>query len=283
MVDKSAGVTSHDVVWRVRRAMGGGKVGHAGTLDPFATGVLVVCLGAATRLAEWAAAADKRYRAEVTLGVETDTYDRAGNVVETRPVEVPREDAEAALARFVGELEQRPPAFSAIQVGGRRLYDMARRGQAVEVAPRRVTIHRLDLIAWEPPRLTLDLTCSKGTYVRSLAHDLGAALGTGAHLSALRRLASGRFAIEDAVELDAAREAIGAGRGAALLQPLERGVVELARLDVDVDELTRLRNGLPIERDVDGEVARVHGPDGALAGIAERRDGQWWPRKVLTT
>jgi len=283
VVDKSAGVTSHDVVWRVRRAMGGGKVGHAGTLDPFATGVLVVCLGAATRLAEWAAAADKRYRAEVTLGVETDTYDRAGNVVETRPVEVPREDAEAALARFVGELEQRPPAFSAIQVGGRRLYDMARRGQAVEVAPRRVTIHRLDLIAWEPPRLTLDLTCSKGTYVRSLAHDLGAALGTGAHLSALRRLASGRFAIEDAVELDAAREAIGAGRGAALLQPLERGVVELARLDVDVDELTRLRNGLPIERDLDAEVARVHGPDGALAAVAERRDGQWWPRKVLTT
>src|SRR5581483_1904093 len=171
VVDKPAGLTSHDVVARVRRAVGGGKVGHAGTLDPFATGVLVVCLGAATRLAEWATAADKRYEAEVTLGVETDTYDLTGTVVETRSVAgLDRAAIEQALTHFVGDVEQRPPPFSAIQVGGRRVYELARRGEAVELAPRRVTIHRLDIVGWEPPRLTLDVTCSKGTYVRSLAH-----------------------------------------------------------------------------------------------------------------
>ncbi len=286
MVDKPAGLTSHDVVARVRRAVGGGKVGHAGTLDPFATGVLVVCLGAATRLAEWATAADKRYEAEVTLGVETDTYDLTGTVVETRSVAgLDRAAIEQALTHFVGDVEQRPPPFSAIQVGGRRVYELARRGEAVELAPRRVTIHRLDILGWEPPRLTLDVTCSKGTYVRSLAHDLGGALGTGAHVSSLRRLASGRFGVDMAVPLDEAAATIAAGRGAELLQPLEWAVEELPRVDADAGDTARLQRGQPIAGAgaAVGRTARVHGPDGRLVAIVERREGAWWPSKVLAT
>jgi tRNA pseudouridine55 synthase len=286
VVDKPVRLTSHDVVARVRRAVGGGKVGHAGTLDPFATGVLVICLGAATRLAAWATAADKRYWAELTLGVETDTYDLTGTVVWTRSVTgVDRAAIERALANFVGDVEQRPPAFSAIHVGGRRMYDLVRRGEAVELAPRRVTIHRLDVLGWEPPRLSLDVTCSKGTYVRSLAHDLGAVLGTGAHLSALRRLASGRFGIEMAVQLDEAIEAIETGRGAELLQPLELAVEHLPRLDAEASGVARLRRGQPIERadPAVGCTARVHGPDGRLVAIVDRRNGAWWPSRVLPT
>jgi tRNA pseudouridine55 synthase len=284
VVDKPAGLTSHDVVARVRHAVGGGKVGHAGTLDPFATGVLVVCLGRATRLAEWASAADKRYRAEIVLGVETDTYDLTGQVLATVPVDLESDQVEAALARFVGETDQRPPAYSAIQVGGRRLYDMARRGEAVEVEPRRVTIQRLDLIDWSPPRLTVDLSCSKGTYVRSLAHDLGAALGTGAHLGALRRLASGDVAIEQAGPLDEAVAAIRAGQGAAMLRDLDTAVSWMPRIEADADALTRLQHGQPIDAGppmTDGTLGRAYGADGQLAAVAERRVGQWWPTKVL--
>ena len=277
VIDKPAGISSHDVVFRVRRAAGG-RVGHAGTLDPFATGVLVVCVGKATRLAEWAAGADKRYLAEVELGVETDTYDPTGRVLATRPVGADRAAVEAALAGFRGEIDQRPPMFSAVQVDGQRLYDLARRGRTVEVEARRVNILRLDLVDWQPPRLTLDLTCSKGTYVRSLAHDLGAALETGAHLAALRRLASGDFTVEQAVALDEAVALIQAGQAEAILRPMESGVAELPRVDLDRD---RLRNGLPAEGPERSSPARVHSPDGGLFAIVDWRDGQWWPRKVL--
>lgn len=285
VVDKPAGLTSHDVVARLRRAVGGGKVGHAGTLDPFATGVLVVCLGRATRLAEWATGTDKRYRAEIVLGVETDTYDLTGEVIATAPVEAERAMVASALTSFVGTIDQRPPAFSAIQVGGRRLYDLARRGEAVEVTPRRVTIHRLDLIEWSPPRLTVDLTCSKGTYVRSLAHDLGAALGTGAHLTGLRRLASGDFTLDDASTLDDTAAAIAAGGGAALLRGLESAVAWMPRVDLDAPQLLRLRQGQPVGAAagaLDGMLGRAHGPDGELAAIVERSGDGWWPCKVLS-
>jgi tRNA pseudouridine55 synthase len=285
VIDKPSGLTSHDVVARVRRAVGGGKVGHAGTLDPFATGVLVVALGRATRLVEWATDADKGYRAEVVLGVETDTYDLTGDVVATREVSLDRRALEALLEAFVGEIEQRPPAFSAIQVGGRRLYDLARRGEAVEVAPRRVTIHRLELLDWSPPRLTLDLTCSKGTYVRSLAHDLGEVLGTGAHLSTLRRLASGAFAIEEAIELDEAVARIESGQGESLLKPIELAVDSMVRVETSDDERLRLRQGQPIDGapEEDGDLGRVHAPAGQLVAIVQSRGGRWWPHKVLAS
>jgi len=246
VVDKPGGLTSHDVVARVRRAAGRGvKIGHAGTLDPIATGVLVLALGAATRLVEWATGQDKRYRAELTLGVETDSYDAAGRVLAERAVDVSPAEVERALDGLRGQTEQRPPAFSAIQVGGRRLYDLARRGQPVEVAPRRVTIYELALLEWRPPRATIELLCSKGTYVRSLAHDLGRVLGCGAHLSALRRLASGAFEIGDAVALEAAVEAIAAGRGEELLRPLELAVDDMPVVTPGAEGVAALRRGQP--------------------------------------
>jgi tRNA pseudouridine55 synthase len=171
-----------------------------------------------------------------------------------------------------------------VQVGGRRLYDFARRGESVEVEPRRVTIHRLELLDWSPPRLTLDLTCSKGTYVRSLAHDLGASLGTGGHLGALRRLASGRFTAAEATSLDEAIAAIRSRAGGALLRPLDDAVDWMPRIDADAADVSRLRHGQPIEppgTETHGTLGRAHGPDGQLVAIVELRDHRWWPSKVL--
>lgn len=289
VVDKPSGRTSHEVVATVRRAAGrASKVGHAGTLDPMATGVLVVCLGVATRLAEWATGADKTYRAEVRFGVETDSYDADGTVVAEHPVGLTRAQVEAALAHFVGEIDQRAPAFSAIQVGGRRLYDLARRGEVVDAPVRRVAIRRLDLLDWDRPVATVDLTCSKGTYVRSLAHDLGEALGVGAHLSALRRLASGGFRIEDAVPLDAARDLLSSGRGHELLRRLDLAVADFPRLDPGAAGLADLRQGKPWRperhRPPAGSpiiLGRAHDETGELAAIVEWRENAWWPTKVL--
>jgi tRNA pseudouridine55 synthase len=285
VVDKPSGWTSHDVVEKLRRAAPrGSKVGHAGTLDPMATGVLVVCFGAATRLAEWATADDKRYVAEVTLGVETDTYDADGTVLAERPVDVTREQVEVALATLRGRIEQVPPAYSAIKVGGQKMYDRARRGQAVTVEPRTVDVHRLDLLRFEPPQLQLDVLCSKGTYVRSLAHDLGARLGCGAHLSALRRSASGGFRLDEATGVDEAAAAIKDGRGDALLLPLERAVEALLAVALVEPLAARLRQGQGVDSPPtadEGVLGRAYGEDGRLLAIVERRQGAWWPRKVF--
>jgi tRNA pseudouridine55 synthase len=265
VVDKPGRLTSHDVVARV----------------------LVLALGAATRLVEWATGQDKRYRAELTLGRETDTYDADGRILAERAVDVSAAEVERALAALRGPIDQRPPPFSAVQVGGRRLYDLARRGQAVDVPARPVTIHELRLLDWRPPRVEIELLCSKGTYVRSLAHDLGAALGCGAHLSALRRLASGPFLIEEAVALGAAVEAIAAGRAAALLRPLELAVAAMPVVTPGAEGVLALRRGQPWAPP--GQplwpimLGRAHGPEGELVAIVEWRHGAWWPRKVLAT
>jgi len=286
VVDKPGGLTSHDAVARVRRAAGRAvKIGHAGTLDPIATGVLVLALGDATRLVEWATGQDKRYRAELTLGLETDSYDATGRVVAERPVDVSPAALERALAGLRGPIEQRPPAFSAVQVGGRRLYDLARRGQPVEAPLRSVTIHELTLVEFDPPRATIEMLCSKGTYVRSLVHDLGRALGCGAHLSALRRLASGAFELADAFALDAAVAAIGDGRGLELLRPLELAVADLPVVSPGADGVAALRRGQPWAPPGQPSwpimLGRAHGPGGELVAIVEWRQGAWWPRKVL--
>lgn len=300
VIDKPGGLTSHDVVATVRRARAGRpggdgtRVGHAGTLDPMATGVLVVCLGAATRLSEWATADDKSYLADVRLGVETDTYDADGTIVAERPVALSPERVESALAGLRGAIAQVPPAHSAIRIGGRRLYDLARRGQVVEVPARTVTIHELRLLELDGPTARLEVHCSKGTYVRSLAHDLGRRLGCGAHLSALRRTASGPFTLAQAHGLEEAVAALQTGQGAALMLPLETGVADFERVDASAADARRLRQGLPIEvpaaaddgRD-EGGVARAprrgraHDQDGRLIAIVERRGDLWWPKKVL--
>lgn len=221
-IDKPHGLTSHDVVARVRRITGQKKTGHAGTLDPMATGVLPVVLGSATRLVEYLSDADKAYRATVVLGATTDTYDREGEITPVAGAQMPsREALEAALEQFRGEIDQLPPMHSAIKMGGKKLYELARAGAEVERQPRHVTIHRLDLESYEPPDVRLFVECSKGTYIRSLAHDLGQALGTGAYLGALVRTRHGPFTLDSAVSLDRLGEAFLAGEGQALLLPPE--------------------------------------------------------------
>ncbi|MCB9554319.1 MAG: tRNA pseudouridine(55) synthase TruB [Myxococcales bacterium] len=245
LVDKPQGLTSFALVERVRRAVGADKAGHTGTLDPMATGLLPVCLGATTRLARFISDADKGYRATMLLGVRTDSLDADGAVVDRAPdAAVAAIDAaavEAAMQRFLGPITQVPPAFSAIKVEGERLYDKARRGEAVEAPPRAVTIHRLALVDAAPPRFTFDVGCSKGTYVRTLAADIGDALGVGAHLVALRRTAIGALRVDDALPLDA----IEADPAAALARRLDAAAAirHLPAVTADAAAVTDLRCG----------------------------------------
>ena len=287
-IDKPEGWTSHDVVARLRRLTGVRKVGHAGTLDPMATGVLLVCLGQATRLVEYLASQPKAYLAEVTLGSATDTYDATGRPTQQSPA--PDLDVgalEAALAEFRGPLMQKPPAYSAIKQDGQPLYKRARRGEAVETAPRPVTIYELALLAYQDGRLRLRIRCSAGAYVRSLAHDLGQALGCGAHLSWLRRTAVGAFTIEQAITLEALAQACEAHTWRSLLQPAEAAVAHLPALTLGVDEAQRLLHGQLVARSPEHAVLagplRAHGLDGRLLAIvqfdAERQ--AWRPLKVL--
>ncbi len=279
-VDKPAGMTSHDVVARLRRALKIKKVGHAGTLDPLATGVLVVCLGPATRLSEYAMHTHKRYRAEVHLGVTTDTYDAEGEIVaEADAGPITREMVEAELAAFTGDIEQIPPRYSAIKQGGRKLYQMARAGEAIEVEPRHVTIHALSLTAWNPPRLTLDVTCSAGTYIRSLAYDLGQRLGVGAHLSGLRRIASGAFTIEQAVPLDDLLAAPDDWQRHLL--PPDTVLGHLPAVQLDEQTTADVTNGRAIPREDDADEARAYAVDGRLVAILRARGENWQPHKVF--
>lgn len=205
IVDKPSEMTSHDVVAIVRKRLGTRKVGHGGTLDPDATGVLVLGVGAATRFLSFAQAAPKRYRAEGAFGISTTTQDASGEVVESRPASITESEVTAAIASFVGEIKQVPPMVSAVKMGGERLYKKALRGEAVEREPRVVTVHAFDLIEFrtgERPRARFDIVCSGGTYVRTLIHDLGEQLGCGAHMSSLRRTGAGSFTEDDAVALD---------------------------------------------------------------------------------
>ena len=234
VVDKPAGPTSHDIVDRARRALQTRRVGHTGTLDPFATGVLALCVGRATRLARFLAAGEKAYRATVRLGFATTTDDLTGDPLEAeRPVEVTDTRLGEALAGLVGRFDQVPPAFSARQIGGRRFYELARRGEAVARAATPVTIHALELVSRSGHTLELDVRCSAGTYVRALARDLGERLGTGAHLVALRRTRSGAFDIAEAVSGD---DLTGAGER---LVPLSGLLLELPAVRVG-DEGRRL-------------------------------------------
>jgi tRNA pseudouridine55 synthase len=203
LVDKPRGLTSHDVVYRLRRKLSLRKIGHAGTLDPMATGVLVMLIGKATRISQYLMSVDKVYEGEATLGVITDSADAEGEVMETRPVpELAETAVRAAMLTFLGDQYQTPPMHSAIKIGGVPLYKLARQGEEVEREPRFIRVAAFDLLSFTPPRLTFRLACSKGTYVRTVAADLGQKLGCGAHLSALRRTGSGKFSIDQCLPLD---------------------------------------------------------------------------------
>jgi tRNA pseudouridine55 synthase len=280
-IDKPSGWTSHDVVARLRRVTGVRRIGHAGALDPLATGVLVVCIGAATRLSDYFMSGDKHYRATVHLGIETDSWDAEGEVVARGDASaVTRERFGEALAGFVGEIEQTPPMYSALKRDGQPLYRLARRGEQVTLEPRPVTIHQAELTSWEHPVATIDIVCSKGTYVRSLAHDLGAVLGCGAHLAALRRLRSGRFAIGDAVALDA----LDANNWrAALVAPWE-ALADRSRLIVSAEQCGELLLGRAVELPaVCEDVVFAFDAQHTLIAVLIPVDapGRWRPTKVL--
>jgi len=283
--DKPAGMTSHDVVARVRRLAGQRRVGHGGTLDPPATGVLVVALGRATRLLPYLPMEPKRYLAVIAFGAETDTLDAAGTVVaEADAAEVDGPALERALAGFLGVQEQVPPMVSAVKVGGERLYAKARRGETVERKPREVTIHALELrelADGERPVATVVVTCSGGTYVRALAADLGRALGTLAHLASLRRTAAGSFGEADAHPLDELQALADGGRlGEVVIDPAT-ALAPLGVRPVSAREAIALASGQtlgPTGRD--GPVAAV-GPDGHLVAVIQDGDGLARSRVVL--
>ena len=279
LLDKPIGPTSHDAVARVRRAAGLRRVGHAGTLDPLASGLLLLGLGLAARFLEYLVGLDKSYETTIRLGQSTTTYDAEGEVTAERPVGVTAEQIAAALAAFRGPIRQRVPPHSAVKRDGRPLYESARRGQAVELPERDVVIHALDLLAFDPPHLTLRVACSSGTYIRSLAHDLGAALGCGGHVAALRRTAVGAFAVADAVPLDGLTpESV-----AAALLPPAAAVAHLPRLDVDESEALRLSLGqrLPAAVGAPPGRAAAFGPGGRFLGVVEVDGDVIRPRKML--
>jgi tRNA pseudouridine55 synthase len=269
VVDKQAGMTSHDVVARVRRLAGTRKVGHAGTLDPMATGVLVLGLNRATRLLGHLTLTDKRYDATIRLGVTTTTEDAEGEVVETRPTEVLTEDAvRDALASFVGEIDQVPSAVSAVKVDGKRAYARVRAGEDVVLPARRVTLHSLEVTAVDLPTLEVSVHCSSGTFVRALARDLGDALGVGGHLTALRRTAVGPFQLADARTLDALTEEFS-------ITPIaDAARASFPARDLDESQTADVRFGRRLDLALDATTA-LFAPDGEfLALYREGEDGR---------
>jgi tRNA pseudouridine55 synthase len=285
-IDKPAGIGSTDVVRVVRRVSGQKRVGHTGTLDPEATGVLVVCLGRATRLVRFLQAGRKTYLAQLVLGVETTTQDAAGSVVAERSAGgVTETDLRGALADHVGEIEQVPPMVSAVKVGGERLYERARRGEEIEREPRRVTIHRIELVAFEPGErayATLLVTCSAGTYIRTLAHDVGNQLGTGGSLTGLRRTANGPFPIEDAHPLPEVEAAAERGSLGELVLSMAQAVRDLPHVVVDRVEAREVATGRPLPaRGTEGPYAVLDGDDRRLLAIYADRDGRGRPEAVF--
>ncbi|MBC7262413.1 MAG: tRNA pseudouridine(55) synthase TruB [Chloroflexi bacterium] len=283
-INKPRGVTSHDVVARVRKITGQRKVGHAGTLDPLATGVLLLCLGQATRVAEYLAASDKVYRTRLRLGISTDTYDAEGQITSQSKVAVSRDQVEQALQAFTGIQEQMPPMYSAIKRDGIPLYRLARRGQVVPRQMRKVEIHDIHLLIWEPPELEIEISCSKGTYIRSLVHDIGQRLGCGAHLMTLTRIASGQFRVEDAITLEELEQACARGTVVSLLHPLDMALQSFPAVTVDLATERRIVSGqrVRLSNAIEGTLCRAYAADGRLLALLRLdREGLWQPHKVF--
>ena len=267
LLDKPLGITSNRALQDAKKLLGAKKAGHGGTLDPLASGLLLILAGEATKFAGPMLDADKEYLATVKLGVRTSTADAEGEVLEQRPVDVTADQVAGALERFRGSIEQLPPMHSALKREGIPLYEHARAGRTVERARRQVQIHELELLQSAPPILELRVRCSKGTYIRTLAEDIGAALGTGAHLAALRRTGSGRFNVRDAVTLDELRAM--PDRRAALL-PLRVLLEGLPSTELDAAAEARLRNGQALKiSGLEAGVRALYRADGAVIGLGE--------------
>ena len=281
-IHKPLHLTSHDVVARVRRVAGQKRVGHTGTLDPLATGVLVVCLGRATRLVEYVVGLPKRYEAIVRLGQSSTTYDAEGEITAERPLPPDLTTAQLATALhpFTGAIEQRPPMYSAIKKNGQPLYKLARQGETIDIPPRPVTIYELAITHWEAPLLHLSVACSAGTYIRSLAHDLGEALGCGGHLVGLVRSAVGEFTLESAVHL----EGLTAENMGQHLLPPATAVGHLPLLAIDDTAAQALLMGQAIPRashHPTAELVRIATPTIPFVGLATAAGEVWRPKKMF--
>ncbi len=287
-LDKPRGMTSFEVVAALRRLSGERKAGHGGTLDPEATGVLPICLGKATRLVEFLAGANKAYRAEIELGIVTDTYDATGKIVGRGDASaLSRADVEAAAASFRGSIEQIPPMYSAIKYQGVPLYRWARAGVEVPRKAREVEFYRIDILEWRTPLLILEVECSKGTYIRSLAHDLGGKLGCGAHLRNLVRLRSGPFYIGDAVTITQIEIAFRNGHWLGLIHPIDVAVLHLPPITVTDDDERAIVNGCLVPRAQEERpsvgLSRAYSTDGRFIAILyyDEEHDCWRPRKVF--
>ena len=299
VVAKPAGPTSHDVVALVRRLTGVRRVGHGGTLDPFAMGVLPVFLGRATRMVEYHLADEKRYRATVVFGARSSTDDLDGEMEPMAGPAPTRDQIESALDGFRGAIEQVPPDHSAVHVDGKRAYELARRGDKPELRSRRVTIHSLDLTSWDDsdsdrPVIELEVHCSAGTYIRALARDLGAAVDSGAYLGALTRTASGPFVIDGAHSLEKVREELSHGRAEALLLPPDAGLDAIPQVEVPASDVAAIARGqvvrlhVPLSRsegsareDAEEPLVRLIDVEGKLAAMGIVRKGRIYPSKVF--
>lgn len=274
VIDKPAGWTSHDVVGRVRRIIGERRVGHAGTLDPAAVGVLPIAVGLATRTVEYLSDAPKAYVGDITFGVTTDSADIDGEVTAIRDASgLLESDVRAALATFRGEQMQVPPMHSAIRIAGERLYERARRGEEIDVPPRPITIYAIELCAWEPPVARVFVSCSKGTYIRSLARDLGEVVGTGAYLSNLVRVQSGPFTLEDAIRIDELEEMIETLPWEEIAAHPDAALEDWPAIVLDTPGATAFRQGRTVAVGCVPGAIRVYDMDGNWLGVARGEDG----------
>ena len=283
LLDKPVGLSSQDALWQARRLLRAEKGGHTGTLDPLASGLLPLCFGAATKFAQVSLEADKAYRATLKLGVTRIGGDLEGEVLREREVRADRPQLEAVLARHVGEIDQIPPMQSALKHQGRALYEYARAGIEVERAPRRVRIHRIDLVDWHFDEVVIDVSCSKGTYIRTLAEDVGEALGCGAHLSALRRTASGALRVEQAVSLPGLA-ALPEPERDSLLRPVDALLQDWPLVRLAQAEAARFLSGLRRRVALEDRAAvRVYGPeDRAFLGSAHIAGGELIADRLLS-
>jgi len=293
-VDKPEGITSFGVVGLVRRLSGVRKVGHAGTLDPTATGVLLVCLGQAVRVSEYLMELPKTYRGTVRLGVATDTFDAAGETVfEGDAGSVDEAAVRAALEALARQEEQVPPAYSALKVAGTPAHRLARAGRPVSLRARKASIERIDLLSFQPPLVEIEVRCGKGTYIRTLADDLGRRLGCGGHLASLRRTAAGPFDVDEAVTLERLEAAFADGSWQELLLPLDYGLGHIPAAYLEMEAEKDVRHGCPLAAESpafqrlsgpeDGQRCRAYGEDGSFVGILRYDGGAklWRPQKVF--
>lgn len=273
LIDKEPDWTSNDVVAKLKGILHERRIGHSGTLDPMATGLLAVFVGRATRAVEFAEGHDKRYLASLRLGVLTDTQDTTGNVLRERPVNVSEEELRSVLSRFTGEIMQIPPMYSAIKVNGKRLYEIARRGEEVERAARRVTIYGIDLVGRRGEDYLLDVRCSKGTYIRTLCNDIGEALNCGGCMSSLRRTDAGGFTVDKAVTIGEVQSYADEGRAEELLLPTDSMFLELPALTVRPAQEKKIRCGNAVKSAAADGKYRVYSEQGEFLMLGEAENG----------